>query len=295
MTLTIPRLLRWALGIALLVLLVLGALAYRSTPGLPQGLIPPDGRYDVRILRDHYGVPHIFGRRDSDVAYGLAYAHAEDDFPTIQGALLAARGRLASVYGKDAAANDYMVALLDIERVVSQGYPRLPDDVRALCQAYAEGLNHYAALHPDEALSTLYPVEGQDVVAGFVHKIPLFFGIDKVLKGFLEAPGAAGPRNATHTPDETTSDRIKGSNAIALAPARTDDGSTILVINSHQPWEGPVAWYEAHVHSDEGWHAAGALFPGAPLILHGHNQPLGLGPYGQSPGFGGRIRAGGGS
>ena len=259
---------RLAVRLVLVVALLVAGLAlatYRPAPSLPDGLVPEPGTYDVRILRDDYGVPHIFGRTDADAAYGLAFAHAEDDFPTMQGALLAARGKLASVYGKDAAPNDYMVALLQIDAVVDAGYPRLPADTRALCEAYADGLNHYAALHPDDALAALYPVEGRDVVAGFVHKLPLFFGIDKVLKGVLDGslPGLEGY------------DEIRGSNAFALGPRKTDDGSTVLVVNSHQPWEGPVAWYEAHVRSEEGWDAVGGLFPGAPVILVGHNRRLG--------------------
>ncbi|MCA9970617.1 MAG: penicillin acylase family protein, partial [Anaerolineales bacterium] len=66
-----------------------------------------------------------------------------------------------------------------------------------------------------------------------------------------------------------------GSNTLAVAPERTANGETFLAVNSHQPWSGPVAWYEAHVHSAQGWDAAGGLFPGAPLILHGHNRDLG--------------------
>jgi penicillin amidase/acyl-homoserine-lactone acylase len=71
-------------------------------------------KYNVTIYRDTWGVPHIFGKTDADAVYGLAYAHAEDDLVNIQGALLAARGKLASVYGKDQAPNDYMVKLLEI-------------------------------------------------------------------------------------------------------------------------------------------------------------------------------------
>ena len=59
--------------------------------------------YDVTIYRDSWGVPHIFGKTDADAAYGLAYANAEDDFKNMQDAVLAARGTLASVYGKDQA------------------------------------------------------------------------------------------------------------------------------------------------------------------------------------------------
>ncbi len=268
---------------ALVAIGVLAALSYTPAPRLPGGLIPPTDRYRAEILRDDFGVPHIYGETDPDVAYGLAYAHAEDDFATIQGALLASRGRLASVYGKSAAANDYMVALLEIQRVVDEGYLRLANDVRDLCEAYAEGLNHYAAQHPDQALADLYPVKGRDVIAGFVHKLPLFFGVDKVLTGMLEGPEDEGSTDeGTHAPDSQTASlfarptrAVKGSNAIALAPKKTTDGSTVLVVNSHQPLTGPVAWYEVHLHSEQGWNATGGIFPGAPVVLHGHNPNLG--------------------
>jgi penicillin amidase/acyl-homoserine-lactone acylase len=225
----------------------------------------PRRHYDVRILRDTWGVPHVFGRTDPDVAYGLAWAHAEDDFQTIQGALLAARGRLASALGRQGAPNDYMVQLLRIGDVVDAGYERdLRPETRALCEAYAEGINHYAALHPDEAMPDLYPARGRDLIAGFVHKTPLFFGLDRVLRGLLEPAPSPGP------PVIPT-----GSNTFAVAPRRSADGFTRLAINSHQPWAGPVAWYEAHLHSETGWDAVGGLFPGVPLILHGHNRNLG--------------------
>ncbi|HEX6383363.1 MAG TPA: penicillin acylase family protein, partial [Anaerolineae bacterium] len=144
-------------------------------------LAAPPGRYDVRILRDTWGVPHIFGQTDADVAFGLAYAHAEDDFLTIQQTYLAARGKLATVYGRDAAPNDYMVHLLRIWDVVDDKYDTIPAKTRAVMEAYADGLNHYAALHEDEALPGLFPISGKDVAAGFIHKVPLFFGIDAVL------------------------------------------------------------------------------------------------------------------
>lgn len=260
--------LRWvllAVGLGVGVWALLLLLEARRTR-LPEGMVPAEGTYDVRILRDERGVPHIFGRRDADVAYGLAWAHAEDDFATIQGALLAARGRLASVYGPDAAPNDFMVHLLRIQEVVETGYPTLSADTRAMLEAYAAGLGHYAALHPEEALGELYPVTGADVVRGFVHKLPLFFGIDKTLQALFAEGGDEGEE-----PTEVT----RGSNVIAVAPSRTSDGSTYLVVNSHQPWEGPVAWYEAHLRSEEGWDMVGGVFPGAPVILHGHNRYLG--------------------
>jgi acyl-homoserine-lactone acylase len=255
---------RIALAFAAVLALAVLALALWPAPRIDPASLLPRRRYDVRILRDTWGVPHVFGRTDPDVAYGLAWANAEDDFRTIQGSLAAARGRLAAVLGPAGAPNDYLVQLLRIDEVVSAGYDRdLSPETRALCEAYAEGLNHYAALHPDAALARLYPVRGRDVVAGFVHKTPLFFGLDRVLRGLLEPtppPAAAAPA---------------GSNTFAVAPRRSTDGFTRLAVNSHQPWAGPVAWYEAHLHSETGWDAVGGLFPGVPVILHGHNRNLG--------------------
>jgi penicillin amidase/acyl-homoserine-lactone acylase len=237
----------------------------------PRGLVPAPGRHDVRILRDRWGVPHVFGRTDPDVAYGLAWAHAEDDFKTIQDSLLATRGKLAAEYGRQFAPSDYLLQLLRVWDLVEARYQKdLAPDTRALLEAYAAGLNHYAALHADEAIAALYPVRGQDLVAGTVHKLPLFFGLDVVLKDLMSEERAR-PSPAA----DAASPRVLGSNAFAVAPGRSADGRTRLLVNSHQPWEGPAAWYEAHLHSDTGWDAVGGLFPGAPLVLHGHNRHLG--------------------
>ncbi len=261
-----------------LALAAIGALWWftpRPIPPAAQMSRPP---YDVRILRDEWGVPHVFGKTDADVAYGLAYAHAEDDFETLQGVLLAARGKLASVYGKDAAPNDYMVHLLRIWDVVEAGYSQLSPETRALCEAYAAGMNYYAALHPEHAHRELYPVTGKDLVAGFVHKVPLFFGIDKTLIKLLEPDTQRTtlppPATSVKRYFDLTSQPI-GSNTFSISPRRTADRSTWLAVNSHQPWEGPVAWYEVHLHSDEGWNMVGGILPGAPIVLHGHNRELG--------------------
>ncbi len=263
---------RWLISAAVVV--VAAYFLFRPA-ALPPGLIPEPGAYDVRILRDVWGVPHVFGRTDADVAYGLAWAHAEDDFETIQGSLLAARGRLASAYGKDAAPNDYMVQLLRVAEVVERGYPSLSPEVRALCQAYADGVNHFAALHPERAHAALYPARGEDVVAGFVHKLPLFFGVDQVLKELFEGEGGRPAAGRAVRAGFDFPDRVHGSNTFAVAPSRSAGGGTLLLINSHQPWDGPVAWYEVHLHSEEGWDMAGGVFPGAPVVLHGHNRHLG--------------------
>ena len=100
--------------------------------------------YKVQIYRDIWGVPHIFGEKDEDVAYGLAYAHAEDDFETIQNILIATRGELASIIGQDGAPNDYLINLLKVWNTVDSKYNSdVSPKIQAICNAYADGINRF--------------------------------------------------------------------------------------------------------------------------------------------------------
>ncbi|MFZ9478473.1 MAG: penicillin acylase family protein, partial [Steroidobacteraceae bacterium] len=140
----------WAAATAVaLAAVVAGGLLLLDLPNKPtrpdlERILAQARTYEARIRRDEWGVPHIRGRRDVDVAYGLAYAHSEDDFPTIAEVVLAARGARAGVHGAAAAPGDYLVHLLGVWPAVRARYVTdLPADVRAVLQAYADGLNHY--------------------------------------------------------------------------------------------------------------------------------------------------------
>jgi penicillin amidase/acyl-homoserine-lactone acylase len=244
-----------------------------SQPPAPDraSLIAQAAHYHARIQRDHYGVPHISGPRDPDVAFGLGFAHSEDDFATIQGAALIARGQLAAVEGAKAAVTDYLVRLLKVRETVAEQYDSaLPPDARAVLEAYADGVNYYAALHPEQVERGLLPMTGRDVAGGFVFRTPFFYGLDHVFARIMAAP----PKAASVAMTMTGSVPI-GSNGIAVAASKSADGATRLLVNSHQPYVGPVAWYEAVLDSGEGWHVAGGFFPGSPFMLHGHNAHLG--------------------
>jgi len=261
---------KWILrGIgALLALVMIAAVALiaidrTSLPQDPnrQALLDKAKAYDVRIRRDEWGVPHVLGRTDADAAFGLGYAQSEDDFDTLQDVVLATRGVLARSKGASAAPTDYVVSLLEVWPTVDKHYDALPADLRAIMEAYADGVSLYVAKHPEKARPGLLPVTGKDVAAGFVFKQPFFYGLDGELRR-ITAQATKGPPP-------------KGSNGLATAPSRSVDGATRLLVNSHQPYTGPVAWYEAVVQSGQGWHVAGGFFPGSPFMLHGHNATLG--------------------
>ena len=258
-----------ALGLlALIVVILVGLATWERALAEPPA---PDAarRYDVRIVRDSWGVPHIFGKTDADVAYGIGYAHAEDDFATLQEVFAAVRGRGGALVGEEGAKIDFALELTDARAVAKRQMPKLAPDTRALLVGYAAGFNRYAEKHPEEVkLARLFPMTAEDVVAGFALRAPFFYGLDNVIGALVE--GRLPDRDAPDVGE-------RGSNAFAVAPSRSADGATRLVINSHQPWEGGVAWYELVVHSEQGWDFAGANFPGAPYPLLGHNKTLGWG------------------
>jgi len=235
------------------------------------------GDFSCRIERDHWGVPHIYGKTDADVAFGLAYAHAQDDFFTIQDILIAARGKLASVYGKDAAVNDYYVHMMDIWNNVNQNYEaEVPLDIRNICDGYAQGINLFLKDNPKLGNDNFDSITGRDLIAGFSHRLPLMFGLDGIIKKLSKG----NPKDQIGWNNEnfnSNSYKMIASNVFSIAPQRSDDGYTRLWINSHQPWDGPVAWYEAHLVSEDGWDFYAGIFPGSPIPLIGHNTDLGWG------------------
>jgi acyl-homoserine-lactone acylase len=221
---------------------------------------------NIQIARDKWGVPHIFGKTDPEVAYGLAYAHAEDDFETIQFTLLAAKGMLGQVKGKEAASADFVVQFLRCREVVEQQYDTaLSADFKALIEGYVAGMNAYAREHPSEVLlKKAFPINIKDYMTAITLSLSVISGVD-------------GTLNKIFNGKVKTLEQFKsgGSNAFAIHSSKTTDGKTYLAINSHQPLEGPVSWYEAHLHSEQGWNIIGALFPGSCLIFLGANEHLG--------------------
>ena len=264
-------------GLALVILvavIAVGLVVWEPLAATEQP-VPAKRAYDVEIVRDQFGVPHINGKTDADVAYGLAYAHAEDDFGVLQEVVAMTRGRAGAMMGSDGAPIDYVEQLLGIRDTIRRDYGKIPADVRAVMDAYAAGLNHYADKNPGEVrLSKLFPVSGRDVAAGFVLRSPFFYGLDDTIKKLSDNKEPANEPVAQLTP-AGRDPSMNGSNAFAVAPKRMADGNTWLISNSHQPYEGSVAWYEAVVHSGEGLDMAGALFPGSPFMLLGHNRNLG--------------------
>lgn len=226
-----------------------------------------DYKANVEIVRDSFGVPHIFGKTDADVGYGLGWATCEDDFKTLQWMFLAGKKMAGLHMGKDGAIIDYAVNLLRVRELVDERYDKdLSPHVREIIEAMTLGVNRYAELHPEEVIvKKSFPASPKDIVAGYVLAEALLSGVDGPLKRIV---------NGTQ-PTVPFAEKGKGSNGIAFNSSKTKDGSVYLDINSHQPLEGPLSWYEIHLCSEEGWNIMGGTFHGGVTVFHGVNEYLG--------------------
>lgn len=251
------------------------------------GTQPAASGYDARIIRDAYGVPHIYGKRNADVAFGLAYAHAEDDWKNIEEVIRSSRGTLAEIVGEAGAKSDDFVLALGAAEIVYRDYDaKVSPAAKALAEGYAAGLNTWCAEHPETNCARSMPVTGKDIVSGFVTRPMSFYGLDGEIDALIS--GRANFEMSTKTSTrasltDTTDDIELGSNALAVAPSRSADGHTRLAVNSHQPYEGRVAWYEARLKSEEGIDMVGGMFPGTPLLLQGAGPSLGWAPTVNKP------------
>ncbi|MCU0392620.1 MAG: penicillin acylase family protein [Thermoflexibacter sp.] len=220
----------------------------------------------ITIARDKWGVPHIFAKTDEEVAYGLAWATAEDDFQSMQFNLLSGKSMLARAYGKKAAVLDVLNFIIASKEIVDTLYDKsFSPKFKRIISAYTKAVNVYAAKHPQEILvKQAFPITEKEVIQSYVLNLLLITGVQDYFSQVFN----------NQLPDIYKENPI-GSNAFAISKNKTTDGKTYLAINSHQPLEGAYSWYEAHLHSEEGWNILGGLFPGGMCVFHGVNQNLG--------------------
>lgn len=243
----------------------------------PDAAIEAGEAYDAEILRDEWGIPRVIGVTDADAAFAIAYAHAEDDFATIQDSLRAALGPQMLAQNESEARTAYLVQLLRLREQVEADYDTaLSETVQAMLEAYANGLNLYAAHHTDQAAKDLFPVTGHDVAVLTAFFSPLFYGLGDTLAELAAPETEQDPARGQELQvmiQQGPATEL-GSNAFAVAPFKSDDGWTRAFVNSHQPVDGALAWYEGQMISGEGLNMVGGMFPGAPAIHLGVNPGL---------------------
>jgi len=219
----------------------------------------------ITIVRDSFGIPHIFAKTDPEVSYGLAWAYCEDQFASLQMVALPAKKAMGRAFGKNAVAADYAFDFFQCKEITEEKWSSLSPEFLKLIAGYVQGVNDYAAAHPEEVLvKKVFPITIKEYIASSVLALTKFNGGDQALQQIFN----------NQVKWLIDYDKM-GSNGIAVHPSRTTEGVAYLAINAHQPNEGPEAFYEAHVQSEEGWNALGGLLAGGPCILHGVNEHYG--------------------
>lgn len=223
---------------------------------------------EIKIIRDSFGVAHIYGKTNADAAYGLAWAHAEDDFATIQEVYAVASKMAGRLKGKEGAKIDYVHQLLRLDELVDAYVSDdLDPEVLRYLEGYCQGLNAYAKAHPKEVLlKKMFPISPKTTLKGYALSMGLMTGLPRVLKKVM-----AGE----YDDQEDGTSYGQGSNSFAFRREMTKEDKTLLVINAHQPIEGMASFYEAHLVSEEGLNIYGGVFPGGASIFHGVRPELG--------------------
>ena len=230
---------------------------------------------EITIIRDTWGIPHVYGKTDADAVFGLLYAQCEDDFERVEMNYINAEGRLAEVEGESKIYNDLRARLFQDTLMAIAVYKNSPADMKKLMIAFADGVNYFIHTHPENKPKLLQRFQpwmpllfSEGSIGGDIESVSL-----TKLKDFY-----GDGRDATNL-DDTQMDggdgmeaEPRGSNGFAIAPSKSATGNALFLINPH------TSFYfrpEVHAVSEEGLNAYGAVTWGQFFIYQGFNSHCG--------------------
>ncbi len=226
----------------------------------------------VTIIRDTWGIPHVYGKTDGDAVFGFLYAQCEDDFVRVEMNYITSLGRLAEVEGESKLYQDLRTRLFyDTLQAISI-YKESPAWLKRLCDGFADGINYYLHTHPEvkpKLLTRFQPwmpfLFSEGSIGGDIESISV-----NRLKDFYGGGQMVVEKEVMDLDDQEPEPR--GSNGFAISPSRSATGNALLLINPH------TSFYfrpEVHVTSEEGLNAYGAVTWGQFFIYQGFNEYCG--------------------
>ncbi len=211
---------------------------------------------EVRVYRDGWGVPHIYGNTPADVMYGFGYAQAEDRLKAVLKNFLTAAGQMARVFGPEYVDRDFHQRLWKHEQIGRARYAELSPDVQVLIQNFTAGLIAYMRDHPQAKPAWAFEPEPHHVLA-LSRRLTWREMERQAHRDYHRQPGAN-----------------TRSNQWVVGRERSAEDAVVLCVDPHREWHGAARWYEAHLHGGA-LHAFGFTLPGLPVFLTGHNDHLG--------------------
>jgi acyl-homoserine lactone acylase PvdQ len=225
----------------------------------------------VEIIRDNWGIPHVYAPTDADAVFGMMYAQCEDDFARVERNYLEATGQLALALGSAHIYHDLRARLWGDSTTAIGHYQQAPDDLRAWCDAFADGINYYLHTHPD--VKPLW-------IRRFRPWMPFAFtegsiGADITMVSLRDLAAFYDPTadiGYIEDIDPWAAADAVGSNGFALNKDKVTQGKALLLINPHTSFYFRT---EQHVVSDEGLNVYGAATWGQFFIYQGFNEHCG--------------------
>jgi acyl-homoserine-lactone acylase len=225
---------------------------------------------NVTIIRDDWGIAHVYGKTDADTVFGTLYAQAEDDFNRVETNYINAMGRLAEAEGEAAVYRDLRMKLFIGPDYLKEQFEASPAWLKDLMNAFADGLNYYLARHPEvkpRVIKRFEPWMALSFTEGSIGG-----DIEKINLSQLQAFYGKSPASPPPAEDESVEAEPGGSNGAAVAPSNTTAGRALLLINPH------TSFYfrsELQMASEGGLNAYGAVTWGQFFIYQGFNERAG--------------------
>ena len=229
---------------------------------------------NTEIIRDNFGIPHIYGKTDADAVFGMLYAQCEDDFNRVERNYIWAIGRLAEVEGKEAIYSDLRANLYMTKEEAIINYEKSPKWLQKLCIAFADGINFYLKNNPQvtpklithfEPWMPMYFSEGS--IGGDIERVST-----KKIRDFYDHQPSSYKLAISDGLIRLKDNEPRGSNGFAIGGEKTASGNAMLLINPHTSF---FFRGESHVVSEEGLDAYGATTWGQFFIYQGFNEKTG--------------------
>jgi len=222
----------------------------------------------VTIVRDSWGIPHIYGKTDADAVFGLMYAQCEESFERVERNYLMQLGRMTEVEGEGYLLHDLKMKLLYDSTAAIAEYHQSPDWLKSLLHAFADGINYYLLINKDvqpKAISKFepwYPLMFTDGAYIAIKTGGL------TMQNLNEMYGDQLKLTAVQVKPQPETEAT-GSNAFAIAPSKTESKKALLYINPHVTFDYRM---EAHIISEEGLNAYGAVTWGQFFVFQGFGE-----------------------
>jgi len=220
------------------------------------------GAEKIQILRDEFGVPHIFAATAEGASFGSGYAQAEDRLEELLRNYRKAEGTMAEVFGPSWFRHDYRQRLWRHRRVAQEHYRDLDARSRGLIEAFQAGVRQFMTEHPEQVPVWAPELEPWQVVALGRY----------IIWGWPEGEAGGDLRRGGIQPDPV---EYHGSNEWLIAPARTAMHAPIALIDPHLSWYGEFRFYEMRIYGGE-LADSGAAIVGVPFPTLGHSRYISI-------------------